>query len=390
MDLLVPNDLSVQFYVSIGCEADAGILVPSHIYIDSTEFLPCSNRCDQGTCIWDDLRHNFFLLNIFRDKKNKVLRGTESNRALVFCLFYREALHRLSCQEDSLVGKVGKRPFIEFGGILEVLILTGKCFCKRAVTAQHNSHDTRFFSLADRHQAISCRLGKTGLNPDNAVIDISVTIQAVGTHQSIGIMDVKSIRPVVCSSHMVIRRSADVCEQRVRHCLSGNQIKVIGTGKMPLSTVEHPAGIIKMGADAVELICPFIHQVDKGTYTPCHMHGDGIAGVVGRMYECTVNQVFKQESLTRLDLRVGRADIQPLQHVRLCSNLIIQTDTPVFNSFHSQKACHNLGKACDGVKLVFIYLIEDGVGVHVHYEHGISALEMRRFYCESRHCKARQ
>ena len=84
------------------------------------------NRCHKCAFIRDYFRYDFLLLNVFRNQKNQIFRRTESDRPLVFCILYRKALHRLSGEENSLIGKVGKCPVIEFGCILEILILTCK------------------------------------------------------------------------------------------------------------------------------------------------------------------------------------------------------------------------------------------------------------------------
>ena len=159
---------------------------------------------------------------------------------------------------------------------------------------------------------------------------------------------------------------------------------------MAFRAVQHPTSIIEMRADATEHFCPVIHQVDKRADTAGYMNRDGVAGIVCGMDKRTIDQIFKQEGLAGRNLSIRRTDVQSLEDIRLRGNLIIQIHAPGFHCFHRQQARHNLGKARDGVKLIFVDFIQNGIGVHVYYKYGISTLEMRRFHRIGRGGKTRQ
>ena len=189
-------------------------------------------------------------------------------------------------------------------------------------------------------------------------------------------MDVEPVGPVIGAVDMIIRRAADSGKEWVRHGLSRDQIQVIGTGEMALGAVEHTAGVVIMGADAAERICPVIHHVDKCPDAAGDMGGDGIARVVGRMNQSAVDQIFKGKGLSRLNVGVGGADVQPLENIGLGCHLVVQVHLSPLHSLHRQQAGHNLGETCDGMKLVLIQLIEDSVGIHVHHEGSVGTLKM--------------
>ena len=173
--------------------------------------------------------------------------------------------------------------------------------------------------------------------------------------------------------HPVIGGAHDIHQRFILHAGPGDSEHVLRGAVVALGDAVQPVGAAEMGAGAAQLGSPLIHLFQKrGLIPTAQIPGDGAGRIVAAGQKTAVEQVLQRYRFTAEQACCGAVVGPYFIELRLQPGGNGEGRVQGLTALHQKQRGHQLGQAGGSPLLLFVFRIDQSLGVQLIQIHRLS------------------